>query len=158
MILGIDFDGVMHPDPCHSDKELFCHMPAFADLLREPALAHVELLITSSWRVKNVFWETLRPLEDLQVYFPPDLQARIVGMTPCLGRLGSRVREWEIRAWLNATGRSGSRWVAVDDTDWLFTKGDVSRRHLVLTDSERGLDREALDRLRTKLLAWQPGD
>jgi hypothetical protein len=158
MILATDFDGVMHPDPWHSEKQLWRHMAAFADLLREPALSRVELLITSSWRVRDVVRGTLRAQEEIERHFPVDLRPRIVGMTPCLGQLGEGLREMEIRAWLDAAGRSGSRWVAVDDRPYLFSGGAVSRRHLVLTDSARGLDGEAIGRLRTKLLTWQPGE
>ena len=48
MILFLDFDGVLHPEPCDEDGEPFCNLPALEAILRDfPA---VEIVISSMWR------------------------------------------------------------------------------------------------------------
>ncbi|MFD2270984.1 HAD domain-containing protein [Undibacterium arcticum] len=59
MILFLDFDGVLHPDPC-DEGERFSRLPAFEALMRDfPA---VEIVVSSSWRVA-------RTLDDLRAFF-----------------------------------------------------------------------------------------
>lgn len=35
MILFLDFDGVLHPEFCHQDEQLFCHRNKLETILRD---------------------------------------------------------------------------------------------------------------------------
>ncbi len=75
MILFLDIDGVLHPlpDPGQSGAEQFTRLDLLEEVLRQ--LPHVDVVISSSWR-------ELHPLDDIRTYFSPDVQARIVDVTP----------------------------------------------------------------------------
>ena len=73
-ILFLDFDGVLHPEPCH-DTPQFCRMPLFERAMAQ--LPGVDIVVSSSWRHG-------RTLADLRALLAEALRARIVGMTPQL--------------------------------------------------------------------------
>jgi hypothetical protein len=71
IILFLDFDGVLHPDPPTTELPLFCR----AGLLQQFLLRHltVKVVVSSTWR-------STRTLQQLQGLFP-DWSQRIVGVT-----------------------------------------------------------------------------
>ena len=100
MIVFLDFDGVLHPEPC-ADDELFCHLPSIEEVLRE--YPHVLVVISSAYRH--------RAIARLRKYFSQEIARRIVGMTPDYRRadeamaprgLGLFLRQWECVDWLRA--------------------------------------------------------
>lgn len=141
-ILFLDFDGVLHPEPCH-DSPLFCRMPLLERALA--ALPQVRVVVSSSWRHG-------RSLDDLRALFPESLQPRIVGFTPTFKDFAHEVpealkrfpREAECLRWLRDNGELGTAWVALDDAPWMFTP---LCPHLVETDSTTGLQDNEVEAL-----------
>jgi hypothetical protein len=145
-ILFLDFDGVLHPEPCHRSEELFCHVPRLEDILRD--FPNVEVVITSTWREKY-------DLATLRAHFSKDIAARIIGVTPdwrALDHLPSSLmpypRHMEIEAWLRKYKNTWTLWVAIDDRHWLF-KPFLS--NLIRCDPARGIDADIERNLREKL-------
>ncbi len=147
MILGLDFDGVMHPVNSTTEPK-FCRLPLLEAWLREHV--RVDVLITSSWREHH-------PLDEMQSYFAPDLQERVLGATPLAHRLFGKAwsrsvgeqeraryeRQAEIEAWLEQNDCK-EPWLALDDDPGLF---EPQCQHLVLCDSCVGLTPERLEAL-----------
>lgn len=146
MILFLDFDGVLHPEPCYDDAQLFCRLPLLENLLR--GLPDIDLVISSTWRDR-------RTLEELQALFSADIGRRVIGMTPSwkdLPELFETIgyqRHTEIEGWLRQSGKAWEQWVAIDDKPWLF-KPFLS--NLVLCDTAVGIDEAVLKRLAAKLI------
>ena len=135
MILMLDFDGVLHPDPCPGGDLLFCRLPVLEEVLREfPA---VEIVITSTWR-------QTRSLSELKEFFSPDIAQRIIGATPnwqdhaeLAEQIGpSYIRSVEIEAWLRIRGQPWLQWLALDDKRHWFRP---FCENLVLSDPATGL-------------------
>ena len=115
MILFLDIDGVLHPDPPQPDQRLRA-LPRLVEILRD--LPQVEVVISSLWR------EHLS-LDQLRELFPADLRERIIGVTPIAERIDGWLparREGEILEWLEASGRAGEPWLTIDDQAWQFTQ------------------------------------
>jgi hypothetical protein len=140
-ILFLDFDGVLHPEPCH-DHPPFCRMPLFERAMAQ--LPDVKLVVSSSWRHG-------RTLQDLQQLFPAGLRERVIGVTPQLKDFSDRIhetlrrypREAECVQWI-LDNAPGTPWIALDDCPWLFTP--LSRR-VVETDAATGLQERDVDAL-----------
>lgn len=103
MILFLDFDGVLHPEFCHQGEKPFCHRDKLEMILRDHP--QVEIVISSMWR-------QTRSLTELQALFPPDIGARIVGVTPDWRDLselyeviGNYPRHVEVEGWLRQANR-----------------------------------------------------
>jgi hypothetical protein len=145
MILFLDFDGVLHPDPCHRREQLFCQLPLLESVLR--AVPSVEIVISSTWRLQYL-------LEQLQQLFSPDIGPRIIGVTPVLEvsdplRHPPRYpRQIEIDAWLKQSNRSSEAWIALDDREEWFEPGLAC---LVCCDARTGLSEKVAKTLRRKL-------
>lgn len=157
MILFLDFDGVLH----HFSQDIvdeFSRLPRLVALLREPKFAHVQIVISSSWRTRRLVHRRevimqMRPLEEMREYFPSDLRQRIIGLTPYLGGLLTNgVRQREIEAWLQANNHEKSPWLALDDIDNLF---DADCQNLVIVSGIGGLDDSDELRLRNRLKSRQ---
>ena len=121
MILFVDIDGVLHPDPPQPDQRLRS-LPRLVEVLRDHP--QVEVVISSLWR-EHLSLEQLRDL------FPVDLRERIIDVTPIAERIDGWLparREGEILEWLEASGRAGESWLAIDDQKWQFTQ----RRDLLI--------------------------
>jgi hypothetical protein len=121
LVLFLDFDGVLHPDPCFNE-------PEFSSLhLVEAVLANfpsVEIVVSSAWR-------TYHTLAELREFLGPTLGPRIVGLTPDLElAVVAFPRQTECETWLRAH-RPDSLWIAIDDRDWWF-KPNIP--NLLLTD------------------------
>ena len=138
-ILFLDFDGVLHPDPC-SKQAFFCQLPLIEGVLR----AHngVELVISSSWRYDD-------SLDKLRSYFSPDIWGLIVGITPSVARtndegwippdLLQHHREWECRKWIRHNRPLDTPWLAIDDVPEWFVPNCPN---LLATQSTSGFQPE----------------
>jgi len=90
MLLFLDIDGVLHPDPPQPDQRLRS-LPRLVEILRDHP--QVEVVISSLWR-EHLSLDQLRDL------FPADLRERIIDVTPIAERIDgwlparARVRFW----------------------------------------------------------------
>lgn len=114
-ILFLDFDGVLHPAMCLPDL-LFHQVLLLAEWLLTEG-REVDVVIASDWRVSH-------SLDQLRRFFPQAIRSRIVDALPAerdvdpmawgdLPRLAPR--QCLIEAWLQASGRAGPKWAALDD-------------------------------------------
>lgn len=123
MTLFLDFDGVLHPDPC-AQEAWFCRRDLVQHVLRE--FPQVDIVLSTTWRLRD-------PLDTsgdhLKPYFSTDIAGRIVGATPNhkdLDRgqapdgMDLYPREWECTAWLRANRPYSQHWLALDDKAFLF--------------------------------------
>jgi len=147
MILGLDFDGVLHPMN-NAALGRFCRLPLLEAWLRQRP--GVEVVVTSSWREDH-------SLDSLRDFFAEDLRPRLVGVTPLAHRLfgpawsrtpeeraqARYVRQAELEAWMRGACHPGP-WVALDDNPELYEPGCP---HLVVCDPEVGLTDERLQEL-----------
>ena len=146
MILFLDFDGVLHPEPCYEYKKLFCHRSLFESVINEHC--DVQIVISSSWRHK-------RSLTELKELFSKDIRDRIIGVTPdwldlpdLLSVIGQYPRQVEIEGWLRMSGKPWQDWVALDDRPYWFRP---FLKNLVRCDPRTGLTENTLLLLREKL-------
>lgn len=145
MILFLDFDGVLHPEPLYDESQLFCRLPMLEDCLS--AFPEVSIVISSTWR-------DLRTLDELRELFSQEIGSRIVGTTPSWRDIPEIVatigyqRHAEIEGWLRQAGVPWEKWVAIDDKPWLF-KPFLS--NLVVCDTAVGLDEHSIQALGFKL-------
>lgn len=138
MILFLDFDGVLHP--FERPNGVFSLLPDFERVMRE--LGDVDIVISSTWREAHT-------LDELRSLFSPDMQERIIDVTPVFSDPDHPyIREAEIAAWLREAGREDETWAAIDDTEWLFSP---RCRNLVLVDTDVGFDEEVERELRGRL-------
>ncbi len=104
MILFLDFDGVLHPEPCYQQEELFCRLHILESVLYD--FPSVEVVISSTWR-------DTRTLAELKNLFSVDIAPRIIDVTPnwktllelCETIGYTYIREVEITGWLRRTER-----------------------------------------------------
>lgn len=116
MIIFLDFDGVLHPEPCGDEGE-FCRVPLFWQILR--TCPNVSVVFSTSWRSLH------RPEELLAFAIRgggEDLAHRFIGSTPSIiqepgANIAGRVykREVECREWLHNHGGYNQPWLALDD-------------------------------------------
>jgi hypothetical protein len=92
VVVALDFDGVLHPEPC-SQENVLCRLPFVEDVLRD-YLEHIEIIMSSRWRMHY-------SIEDLRAMFSPDIAARIVGVTPSIKRPYQKAI-CKLVAWLSA--------------------------------------------------------
>lgn len=145
MILFLDFDGVLHPEPCFDRANLFCFLPRLEGVLND--FPNVRLVISSTWREN-------RPLETLRSFFSAANRDRIIDVTPSwrehpelLEVIGYQ-RQTEIEAWLRNSNEPWRSWVAIDDKPFLFRP---FLKNLIKTNSETGFDVDAEKKLRAFL-------
>jgi hypothetical protein len=116
-VLFLDFDGVLHPESC-AELDLFCYLPHFCEALHtaDPQ-GRMPLVISSLWRHHCT-------LAYIRKAFPPDVAARIVGVTPYMADAEvKRISDWapyggeqskvchrqrEVIMWMNAHAPHGS--------------------------------------------------
>jgi len=141
LILFLDFDGVLHPDPCPDRARLFENAPRLAALLED--FPGVGVVLSTSWR-------TVRSEQELLAALPPSLRQRVLGMTPrcsdfspAPGRLPFR-RHAECEQWLRLHGMDDSAWIALDDrAEWFAPYCE----NLVECNPRVGFDERARARL-----------
>jgi hypothetical protein len=141
MILFLDYDGVLHPDPCTDAARLFERAPRLAEAL-EP-FPEVGIVLSTAWR-------TARPAEELLDPLPAALRSRVLGMNPkfsdCIvpAALVPYRRQAECEHWLHLNGMQDLPWWALDDRPEGFIP---YCENLVECRSQRGFDNMASARL-----------
>lgn len=117
VVLFLDFDGVLHhffplADSSDEGNQHFAFAPNFEHAVRA-CEREVEIVISSTWRKAY-------SLDEIKQNFPPDIAAKIVGVTPIMGLGNTRgSRQLEVQAWLDEH-RPHSQWVGVDDMPDLY--------------------------------------
>ncbi len=112
MILFLDYDGVLHPDPCLNSRRLFENVPRLNASLEE--FPEVCLVLSTSWR-------TMQGLKELMSPLPEGLQSRVLGTTPIFSsftappHLMPYKRHAECVQWMVDNDQSDRDWFAVDD-------------------------------------------
>jgi hypothetical protein len=146
MILFLDFDGVLHPDPCRDPTRLFEQAPRLAAVLED--FPEVSIVLSTSWR-------TTRTIDELAALLPAPMRPRIVGMTPHFSeidvppRLVPYRRQAECAEWFERHAGIGETWLALDDRPSWF---EPYFEALIECDSTRGFDEAADRRLRSALV------
>ena len=145
MILFLDFDGVLHPDPCRDDQ-LFANSPLLASVLAD--FPEASVVLSTSWR-------TFLDLDRLVAPLDPELQRRVIGVTPRFSEITPAPglvpyrRQAECVQWLDDNGVRDAAWLALDDrASWFEPYCD----NLIACDSLCGFDDAAAARLRSALL------
>jgi hypothetical protein len=145
LILFLDFDGVLHPDPCPSRRRLFEHANRLARVVEE--YPEVAVVLSTSWRINHSFVDLLLPL-------PRTLRSRVLGITPRFGdftpasRLVPYRRHAECEQWLRQHQLSDAPWLALDDRPgWFAPYCD----NLIECDPTRGFDEIVCARLSSVL-------
>lgn len=133
LILFLDIDGVLHPDPPVSEFPLLCRAPLFQQWLMEHP--NVSVVISSTWRIT-------RSLDQLKALFP-EWRGRVAGVTPNIP-CESYQRQIECEAWMREHANPWIRWLALDDRPWNFRPFE---KRLILVDRTVGLTRDDLLRL-----------
>ena len=130
MILFLDIDGVLHPDPAKVAAAFCRRHLLWKVLIARPQL---KVVISSDWRLhhslpKLAAWITKGGGEALA--------SRIAGVTPVLqaARHEYRGREKECLVWLEEN--ASESWLALDDVASNFTFGTS---HVCLIDYRTGL-------------------
>lgn len=145
MILFLDFDGVLHPDPCFDTGRLFEHAALLVKALAD--FGEVCVVLSTSWR-------TSKSLEALTEPLPAELQVRVIGTTPLFStfspppHLVPYRRQAECAQWLHVNGQIQRDWIALDDRPSWFSP---ACEHLIVCDSRSGFNEEAAGRLRSAL-------
>lgn len=143
MILFLDFDGVLHTEPCFDQTKSFCFLPRLESVLRD--YPQIKIVISSTWRES-------RSLEELQNLFSEDIAKRVVGVTPSwrdfpeLFEVNGYQRHTEILIWLRYSAEPWVKWIAIDDKSFLFKP---FLKNLVRTQSLIGFDATAECQLRS---------
>ncbi len=116
VILFLDYDGVLHPDPCLDASRLFENAQRLAKVL-DP-FPEVGIVLSTSWR-------NVRPDNELLDPLPERLRLRILGRTPNFGECAADAarapyrRHAECEQWLRDHYMSDCAWWALDDrADW----------------------------------------
>jgi len=141
MILFLDFDGVLHP--VNRETGVFIFLTHFESILRD--FPEVDIVISSSWREDH-------SLKELQSYFSVDIKQRVIDVTHVLHHLSHQyLRQAEILLWLREAGREYEGWIAIDDSDWLFSP---ACRNLILVDTNIGFNSATEKNFRAKLSGY----
>jgi hypothetical protein len=117
LILFLDFDGVLHPDPCADAKRLFENAGRVADVLQ--AFPEVGVVLSTAWR-------TVRDESELLALLPQPLRERVIGATPRFDKSATAPartpypRHAEIEQWLAMQELLDAPWWALDDRADLF--------------------------------------
>ena len=138
MIVFLDIDGVLHPDPA-TVEQAFCRRHLLCKLLLARTNLHV--VISSDWR----FHYSLPELTKLIVAGETSsLNKRFIGITPVLpgAKHEYEGRQQECLQWLNDHDATNHPWLAIDDVAGNFT---YDSPRLVLTDYRIGLSAKDID-------------
>lgn len=152
MILFLDFDGVLHSEPCRS-RDAFGRLPLVESILADfPA---VEIVVSSAWRLDWVC--EAQSVQELRKHFSFEIAPRVVGVTPdhrlhdrsaAPGDLGAFLREWECQTWLSKNRVPGTPWLALDDRPGWFRPDSPN---VMIVDSYSGFTEDNEEELRTRL-------
>jgi hypothetical protein len=145
MLLFLDFDGVLHPDPCFDEQRLFENAPRLAEALA--GFPEVAIVLSTSWR-------TQRTMAELAALLPAGLRERVIDVTPAVAPSDTPAalvpyrRQAECTSWLRRRGHERMPWVALDDRPSLFAP---YCDQLILCDSRYGFGEATARRLRSAL-------
>jgi len=145
LILFLDFDGVLHPDPCRERTRLFENAPRLAAVLDR--FAEVDVVLSTAWRA-------MHSVDELASSLPASLAARVMGVTPHFcdfdapRPLVPYTRHAECLQWIRMHGASDRDWIALDDRAGWFAP---YCEQLLTCDAQRGFDRTVAARLRSTL-------
>jgi hypothetical protein len=145
MILFLDFDGVLHPDPCFDEAQLFERGPHLAESLAP--FPEVAIVLSTSWRTQRTF-------DELAAALPAGLRERVLDVTPPFTLAGTPAtlvpyrRQAECMQWLRTHGHAKTPWLALDDRASLF---EPYCEQLVLCESTVGFDERTAWRLQGAL-------
>lgn len=126
IVLFLDFDGVLHPDPPNSQHPLWCRASLLVTWLDKHP--DVGVVVSSTWRQG-------RSIEALQALLPSGLGERVVGTTPTES-VELYTRQAECEAWMRAHQLPWTPWLALDDRLWNFRPFE---QRLLLTNRQIGL-------------------
>ena len=142
MVLFLDFDGVLHPDPPNSSNPLWCRTELLVNWLE--SRPDVEVVVSSTWRHGH-------NLQELQNLVPPGLACRLVGCTGLVHEeLYARQRECE--EWMRENRDPWVHWIALDDRVWNFRPFE---KRLIPCPRSTGINLQvlqALDKLSRSLM------
>jgi len=144
MIVFLDIDGVLRPDPSIAEVA-FCRRHLLWSILS--ARPNVQIVISSDWR----FHHSLAELAEFILRDgDPSLKPRFIGMTPELpgARHEYQGRQQECLLWLNNNQPSDRLWLAIDDVAGNFTYGSP---HLILVDHRTGLTLPDVERVLSRV-------
>jgi len=139
-IVFLDFDGVLHPDPCRDHTRLFEHAPRLAAALAP--FAQLAVVLSTAWRTEH-------GAQALAMQLPPALRQRVVGATRAFHEIDRRPalaayrRQAECQDWIDRE-QPQRCWFALDDRPDQF---EPYCDRLIATDGQRGLDDTTLNRL-----------
>lgn len=146
MILFLDFDGVMHPDPCPVKARLFEQVPHLTATLA--AFPEVRIVLSTAWR-------NLVTMDQARGCLGKQLAARICGSTPNFGTFSARPeltpyhRHAECIQWLQANVGRTVPWLALDDrASWFAPYCE----NLIACNPRVGFDAEIAGRLASALV------
>lgn len=139
MILFLDVDGVLHPEPA-LPRHAFCRLPLLEEILMD--FPSVQIVISSAWRLD---WkEESEQIAGMKAHFSLALRDRVIGVTPDHRQtpasqapegLAEYLREWECMDWLRTYRPPGTPYLILDDRVWFFRPNNP---RLVLTDCDDG--------------------
>lgn len=154
MILFLDFDGVLHPEPSLA-KHAFCRLPLVEEILQD--FPQVQIVVSSAWRLD---WATeAEAVAGLREHFSRGLRDRLVGVTPDFRQVDAAtapeglvnyLREWECMDWLDKNRPAGTPYLMLDDRYWWFRPDNP---HLMIVDCDDGFLPANEDELRARLKA-----
>ena len=159
MTLFLDFDGVLHREPCLGENA-FYRLPLIEQILQD--FPQVQIVVTSAWRLD---WTTeAEAVAGLREHFSPSLRDRLVGATPDFREvdpttapdgLGAYLREWECMDWLRKNRPAGTPYLTLDNRHWWFRPNNP---HLMIVDGDDGFlpENESEFRARLKASAGKP--
>jgi hypothetical protein len=145
LILFLDYDGVLHPDPCSDASRLFEQAPRLEQALS--GFGEVALVLSTAWRQGRPYDQLLAPL-------PPALREMAIGITPNFSNFAPRAelvpyrRQAECVQWLLENHLQDEAWLALDDRPSGFTP---YCENLIGCDPRHGLDAAVCARLRSAL-------
>jgi len=134
LILFLDYDGVLHPDPCPDAARLFENAERLARVLEE--FPEVGIVLSTSWRNVRSETELLEPLPEI-------LRHRVLGVTPNFSEFSAAAaripyqRHAECEQWLQMHEMASSPWWALDDRPSWFAP---YCENLIECDANRGFD------------------
>lgn len=145
VILFLDFDGVLHPDPCRDPARLFERARLLDEALR--AFPEVGIVLSTSWR-------NSLSVDQLTAALPAGLAERVLGVTPVFAQFDAPLhlmpysRHAECVRWLADSGQHDRDWIALDDRACWFAP---CCEFLVVCDPATGLTEAGVDKLRNAL-------
>ena len=131
MILFLDFDGVLHPDPPNVSAPLWCRSNLLSDWL--DTRPDIEVIVSSTWRLR-------RDLQKIQALLPDRLATKLIA---CSGLIKEELfaRQLECEQWMNENRDPWINWVALDDRIWNFRPFE---KRLVICNRSTGLDEHVI--------------